>query len=91
MENKLEKESSMDTITTDSTVEEEYVPDTNIEHFLNKRLKEIEEDNKTHERRMAFAESRNKNRGLDRYSKTKEAHFAFRPFLEFFKALGVIY
>lgn len=89
MENKLEKESSIDTIASESTVEEEYKVDTNIEHFLNKRLKEIEEENKIHERRLAFAESRNKQ--LNRYTEPKQRYFAFRPFLEFFKALGVIY
>lgn len=89
MENKLEKESSIDTIASESTVEEEYKVDTNIEHFLNKRLKEIEEENKIHERRLAFAESRNKQ--LNRYTEPKQRYFTFRPFLEFFKALGVIY
>lgn len=85
MENKLEKESSIDTIATESTVEEEYKVDTNIEHFLIDRLKQIEDEATVNRLREQYQSSKQTN------TEPKKRYFAFRPFLEFFKALGVIY
>lgn len=85
MENKLEKDNSIDTIATESTVEEEYKPDTNIEHFLNDRLKQIEDENMVNRLREQYQNSKQTQ------TEPKQGYFAFRPFLEFFKAIGVIY
>lgn len=60
-------------------------------YYLDKRLKEIEDEQQTHERRLAFADSRRCERALNRYRKAEETKLSSRPFLEFLKAVGVIY
>lgn len=57
----LEKECSVDTIvSTDATLseEEQYMPDVNIQHILDKRLKEIEDANIVKKKREEYATSK---------------------------------
>jgi hypothetical protein len=54
----LEKDNSIDTIKTDFSEEEQYIPDVNISHFLDNRLKQIEDENRVNQLRFEYANSK---------------------------------